>query len=339
MKAGQAKAPEKKPRRRIKKVKGHGGHHGGAWKVAYADFVTAMMALFMVLWLVSQADTKLKEELANYFRSPGVFNSVKGGILSRARRGVDKDSRPGDDEGILLAAAVALREKFESSPELKSVKEQIRINVTAEGLVIQVIDKANQVSFTSGSAELEDYTRRILAEVAHGICEMPNPINIGGHTDRYVFPEGSTYTNWELSTDRANAARRFLVSNCVKPERIRRVIGFADTELLIPQDPYAAANRRISITISRMTKDAALGPKNLKTDSNKEASDNSASHSKEKSLPTGEEKNDTRNKSVEPATGDSIEKRASKSKLFSEGSVKVGEADKLPDGVKRTREK
>jgi chemotaxis protein MotB len=349
MKAGQAKESEKKPRRRIKKVMGHGGHHGGAWKVAYADFVTAMMSLFLVLWLVSQADTKLKEELANYFRSPGAFNTMKGGILSRAQKEIDKDSRPGDDERVLLAVATALREKFRSSSQFDSVKDRVRVDVTTEGLQIQIIDKADRVSFSSGSAELVDSTRQILAEVARSICELPNPIHIGGHTDRYVFPAGSSYTNWELSADRANAARRFLESSCVKPNQIRRVIGFADTQLLLPSEPYAAANRRISITVARMAKEPAKEAppiqKDIKLGFEKVDIDKSGSRSNDiQPSPDGEkdEKSGSKNKAGkggDSGTKDSQEKRLLKSKLLSEGSVKVGEADKLPEGVKRTREK
>src|SRR5689334_9673751 len=143
---------EKKPRRRVKKVKGHGGHHGGAWKVAYADFVTAMMALFLVLWLVSQSDMKLKQEIAAYFRSPGVFDTMQGGILSQAKK-VSKEPislTSKDDEQALFGVAQTLHKKFESRPEFSKFKDQIKIEVTDEGLKIQIIDKAEQVSFPSG---------------------------------------------------------------------------------------------------------------------------------------------------------------------------------------------
>ena len=245
---------QKKPRRRVKKVKGHGGHHGGAWKVAYADFVTAMMALFLVLWLVSQADTKLKSAIANYFRSPGVFDQQAGGVIDGPKK-VSKDPSPlttKEEEQALFGIATILRKKFSTRPEFAKYKDQIKIEVTEQGLRIQILDKAERVAFSSGSAELTNEAKLILNEISSAICMLPNPILIGGHTDRMLFPEGSTYTNWELSSDRANAARRQLQAGCVKPEQIRRIVGYADTEPLIPEDPYAMANRRISITVMRM---------------------------------------------------------------------------------------
>lgn len=254
-KDSKTEQPEQPPkgRRRVKKAKGHGGHHGGAWKVAYADFVTAMMALFLVLWLVSQADTKLKEAIASYFRSPGVFDHISGGVLSGAKK-VSSDPSAAtskDDEQALFSVAQTLQKKFSTRPEFSKVKDQVKVDVTEEGLRIQINDKADKVSFSSGSAELNPEASQILTEIANGICGLPNKINIGGHTDSYVFPSTKGYTNWELSADRANAARRVLQSVCVKPEQIRRIVGFADTEPMVPGDPFAPANRRISITVLR----------------------------------------------------------------------------------------
>lgn len=247
--------PEKKPRRRVKKVKGHGGgHHGGAWKVAYADFVTAMMALFLVLWLVSQADTKLKAAIAQYFRSPGVFDTQAGGIMSGPKK-VSKEPTEltsKDEEQALFGLASLLKKQFSTRPEFSTYKDQIQIELTEEGLQIQILDKAERVSFSSGSSELTPGARSVLDEIAKGVCELPNPLLIGGHTDRHLFAPNSTYTNWELSADRANAARRELEKGCVKPEQIKRIVGYADTNLLVPTDPYAMANRRISITVMRL---------------------------------------------------------------------------------------
>jgi len=243
--------PEKKPRRRVKKVKGHAAHHGGAWKVAYADFVTAMMALFLVLWLVSQADTKLKQAIANYFRSPGVFDQQAGGIVNGPKK-VSKDPTAltsKDEEQALFGMATMLKKKFDTRPEFSKYKDQIKIEMTEQGLRIQILDKADRVSFSSGSAAVTTEARAILEEIARAICTLPNPLLIGGHTDRQQFPPDSVYTNWELSADRANAARRILETTCVKPEQIRRIVGYADTEPLLPDDPYAVANRRISITV------------------------------------------------------------------------------------------
>jgi chemotaxis protein MotB len=245
---------EKKPRRRIKKVKGHGGHHGGAWKVAYADFVTAMMALFLVLWLVSQADTKVKQAIAQYFRSPGVFATVDGGVLA----GPSKLSKEPtlltsqQDEQALSGAAALLQKEFSSKPEFSKFRDRVKIQMTEEGLRIDILEKAERVSFDSGSAALSPEAQSFLKEIAAVICSLPNPIIVGGHTDRHLFPPNSTYTNWELSADRANAARRKLEASCDLSSRIRRVMGYADTEPLLPDDPYAPANRRISLVVMRL---------------------------------------------------------------------------------------
>ncbi|HVG37667.1 MAG TPA: flagellar motor protein MotB [Pyrinomonadaceae bacterium] len=364
----------KKPRRRIKKVAGHGGHHGGAWKVAYADFVTAMMALFLVLWLVSQADTKLKQAIAQYFRSPGVFDTQRGGILEGPKQ-VSKEPTSmtsKEEEQALFSIAKMLKKEFATRPEFSAVKDQVKIDVTAEGLRIQIVDKAERVSFASGSSTLTAEAKAVLAEIAHGICQLPNPIIIGGHTDRRNFGPGSTYTNWELSTDRANAARRELEANCVKPETVVRVVGHADTEPLIPADPYAPSNRRISITVMRVGagatpavaaeedeeagekhegKKPASGEKDEERDGHE--ADDSAGEGQEvtpKKTSTEEgkkpaaESHGEKSHSPEtapPAAGGKTcksEQNLLKSRLASEGSVKVGEADQLPLHATRSRE-
>lgn len=345
--AKQAPVEEKKPRRRVKKVKGHGGHHGGAWKVAYADFVTAMMALFLVLWLVSQADTKLKESIANYFRSPGVFTSTKGGVLPRSPK-VSKDPQAQDDQESLVNAANLLNKKFERNPQFDNLRDRVKIEVTDEGLRIQIIDKAEEVSFSSGSAVLTEGAAAILDEIAKTICDMPNPIYLGGHTDRHVFPAGSVYTNWELSTDRANAARRFLIARCVKPEQVRRVIGYADTELLVPNNPFAPANRRISITVARLKPLAK--PESLFKEDKKETPD--GKKAEPESRKTGSlkdsdaEHSEKFNEDPDPKAADAhaakpgsadAQRRLSETKLRNEGAVSVGTPDQLPAGVKRTR--
>ena len=253
--------PQKKPRRRVKKAKGHAAHHGGAWKVAYADFVTAMMALFLVLWLVSQADTKLKQSIASYFRSPGVFDSQSGGIIEGPKK-VSKeptDLTSKDEEQALFGMATLLRKKFANAPEFSKYKDQIRIEMTEQGVRIQILDSADRVSFDSGRADLTPGAIAILSEISKAICQLPNPLLIGGHTDRHLFPDHSAYTNWELSADRANAARRALEQGCVKPEQIKRIVGYADTELLVPEDPFATANRRISITVMKIYGEPAGG--------------------------------------------------------------------------------
>lgn len=283
--------------------------------MAFADFMTAMFALFLVLWLVSQADTKLKAAIANYFRSPGVFNTVQGGVLQGPKK-VSKEPTSmtsKDDEQALFSTAALLQKKFSTRPEFTKYKEQIKIDVSDEGLRIELVDKAEKVSFDSGSAELNPQTRAILAEIAQGICALPNKIKVAGHTDRKDFPPGSTYTNWELSADRANAARRELEANCVRPEQIHRIVGYADTEPLVPEDPYAPANRRISIIVMRLVPNPASTPE--------QASENGAKPPTvvEPAVP------------AEKAGGKPADDKAFlKNKLESEGSVTVGEPDKIP---------
>lgn len=255
MKKTTEKPPEeeKQPRRRVKKVKGHAAHHGGAWKVAYADFVTAMMALFLVLWLVSQADVKVKQAIASYFRSPGVFDTMNGGILPNAKK-VSKEPTSltsKDEEQTLFSVSESLKKKFDSKPEFSKLKDQIQIKLTEEGIKIEILDKAERVSFSVGGSELSEEAKLILAEIAKAICDLPNPLIIGGHTDSRVYQSEKGYTNWELSTDRANSARRYLETQCVTPEQIRRIIGYGASQPLLPQDPYNPANRRISLTIVR----------------------------------------------------------------------------------------
>lgn len=312
----EIKPEEKKPKRRVKKVKGHGGHHGGAWKVAYADFVTAMMALFLVLWLVSQADQKLKQEIASYFRSPGVFDTMKGGILSQAKK-VSKEPTSltsKDDEQTLFSVAQTLQKKFDTRPEFSKYKDQVKIDVTDEGLRIQLIDKAERVSFASGSAQMTNEAEAILAEIARGVCALPNKINIGGHTDSHVFQSENGYTNWELSADRANAARRTLQNECVKPEQIRRIVGFADTEPLDPADPFSPVNRRISITVLRLEINKPAASDNDEGQQND--SDGKIKSKANEAKPTDEVK-------------------SAKSRLNKEGAVSVGAPDEIPAGAKK----
>ncbi len=330
----------KKPRLPKKKAKNHGGHHGGAWKVAYADFVTAMMALFLVLWLVSQADMKVKQAIASYFRSPGVFDTLQGGILSQAKK-VSKEPESltsKDDEQQLFIISQKLKEQFSSRPEFSKFKDQVKIEITDEGLRIQLIDEAERVSFPSGSAELTEDARKILSEIAAQICGLPNKINIGGHTDSRIFPSANGYTNWELSTDRANAARRVLESVCVKREQIHRILGFADTELTDKNNPFAPSNRRISITVLRLTlptdenKNSAESPKSSdqeesKTAENIKPENGDAPKAENKSVSTTKLPNPSEKTEKQPVNE---EENQIKAKLLKEGSVQVGQPDEIP---------
>jgi chemotaxis protein MotB len=208
-------------------------------------------------------------------------------------------------------------------------------------LKVQILDKAEKVSFSSGSAQLAPDAQSILTEIAKAICQLPNPITIGGHTDRAVFPEGSTYTNWELSADRANAARRAIEAGCVKPEQIRRIIGFADTDLMVPEDPYSPSNRRISITVLRLN-DTATTDEDEKAQGSDE--EQIKEQSKENSLPktsTAENIPNANQKTKEKLPQKNVndeEAQQQKTKLAKEGSVVVGEPDPIPQKVRKTRE-
>jgi chemotaxis protein MotB len=314
--------PDKKPRRRVKKVAGHAAHHGGAWKVAYADFVTAMMALFLVLWLVSQADTKMKQAIASYFRSPGVFDTQAGGILSSPKK-ISKEPTSltsKEEDQALYGLASMLQKKFSTRPQFSKYKDQIKIDMTEQGLRIQILDKAERVSFGSGSSDLTPDAKAILQEIAQAVCLLPNPLLVGGHTDRRSFPPDSTYTNWELSADRANAARRALQAGCVPPEQIRKIVGYADTELLLPEDPYSMANRRISITVLKIFGETPVS-----------SSGENTSKPAAATIPIRPPAEKPREDS--PAAGESTAPPAAGHR-----DVTVGAPDSLPSNVPRVRE-
>jgi chemotaxis protein MotB len=259
----------------IKKVikKGHGGHHGGAWKVAYADFVTAMMALFMVLWIVGQSSKEAKEAIADYFRKPGIFTTGAG---SRTIAPLVPDPAVSGDGGTLtmsltkppqevLADILRLQQKLQEQtlkqvgeqlrthlaalPELQRLKDQVSIEITEDGLRIELLDKEGSSFFEVGSAQFKSETVPVLRTIASEIRTLPNPVVIEGHTDSRPFATGSTRSNWELSTDRAHSARRLIESFNVHAEQIAHVRGYADRKLRYPEQSYDVRNRRISIVI------------------------------------------------------------------------------------------
>ncbi|MDP2697840.1 flagellar motor protein MotB [Thalassospira sp.] len=274
----------------IKKIKkgGH-GHHGGAWKVAYADFVTAMMAFFLLLWLLSSATDEQLQGIANYFSPETVSSSDSGsgGILGGTSLAVEGSLRsemgapsvsmpippPQTPEQAAAAqqariedkefdqAAEELREALKDTPELAGLFDNLIIDETDEGLRIQIVDKDGTSMFPSGSPAMNDHTRQLLAKVAEAIEGMPQDIAIDGHTDSVPFGDGSgDYSNWELSADRALATRRELGALGLPDSRFGKVSGRADTDPLLPDAPNNEQNRRISITLLRGTGDrAALG--------------------------------------------------------------------------------
>ena len=255
------------PRRRIviRKRRGYTAQNRmGVWKLAYADLVTAMMAFFMVMWLLTQADLKLRSQIAMYFRSPGVLpggaaiNENPNAARTRGPKIVTSDIVvvPGEGEEQLLTGRAKeiereVKRAAAEDPGLAAVAEQVRVEVTADGLTIQVVDEARTLLFDVSSAELKPQVVALLQRIAPVLAQLPNPVEIGGHTDGRPFPAGSPMTNWQLAFQRADNARRVLEASGVPPSQIDRVLSFADSEPLVPEDPMADANRRLSIVAVR----------------------------------------------------------------------------------------
>jgi len=226
----------------IKKKIAHGGHHGGAWKVAYADFVTAMMALFIVLWLMNSSE-QVKKAIAGYFRDPSGRRSEQG------------TGEAGVGESISLAKSDLsnLKDKLEkamkSMPEMERLKNQVEMTVTGEGLRIELMESDKGTFFESGSFQPTMQGSEMLDLLAAEIGKMPNQILIEGHTDSHPFVGRANYSNWELSADRANAARRIMEATGLRPDQVVEIRGFADRRLRKPDDPANASNRRISVIV------------------------------------------------------------------------------------------
>ncbi|MCE1245551.1 MAG: OmpA family protein [Firmicutes bacterium] len=248
----------------IKKVKkgGHGGHHGGAWKVAYADFVTAMMALFIVLWIVGQSE-KVKVAISMYFKDPEKFEEkVKDGtIVLPVSTGTPSPMPSGnlmlmktekDDTEQLKKEAENLEKMVTSDPDLKKFKDQIEIKITDEGLRIELFEKSsgNGVYFDLSSAKLKPEAEKLLNKLAGELKKLPNDISVEGHTDARQFIT-QTYTNWELSADRANAARRILLNGGIAKKQLSEIRGYADQKLRNPDSPNDFSNRRVSILLKK----------------------------------------------------------------------------------------
>jgi len=239
---------------------GHGGHHGGAWKVAYADFVTAMMAFFLVMWLVG-ASPDVKKSVAGYFRDPGVFEFEKStGMMAGGMTGIDEGRAPetvqqADAAALTVerqrmqAAAERIRDSLADAPELEQLRDQIEFQVTSEGLRIELLEKDGSSFFDSGSAILRGESVRILSIIGRELGTMTNDVVVEGHTDSRPFGAGHSYSNWELSADRANAARRVMEAVGLNPGQVQSVRGFAATQLRLPDEPMDSRNRRVSIVV------------------------------------------------------------------------------------------
>ncbi|HEY3381284.1 MAG TPA: flagellar motor protein MotB [Vicinamibacterales bacterium] len=242
-----------------KKSHGHGGHHGGAWKVAYADFVTAMMAFFIVMWVLGQS-TQVKSAIAGYFRNPGLFDYEKSSsMVPGGEKGILPDPKGGNgdvakeaafsDAEKLEQAAARIRQALGVLPELNAVKDQIEINMTAEGLRIELLESPQGGFFDSGSSKMNSAGEKVLVAIGRELSKVQNGVVFEGHTDSRPYQSGEGYSNWELSADRANTARRVMEKNGLHAGQVRGVRGCADTQLRTPDDPFNAKNRRVSIIV------------------------------------------------------------------------------------------
>ena len=265
----------------VKKIKkaAH-GHHGGAWKIAYADFVTAMMAFFLLMWLLGSTSKGDMNGIAEYFKTPlkvalsggsgsGDSSSIiKGGgqDITRKEGQVKKGESPQEQKKITLEAAKkaieqqeaeklkVLKEKLikaiENNPKLKQFKDQLLIDITSEGLRIQIVDDKNRPMFDSGRAVLKPYSKEILHEIGKVMNDVPNRVSLSGHTDATVYAGGEKgYSNWELSADRANASRRELVVGGMDESKMLRIVGLSSAVLFDKANPENPINRRISIIV------------------------------------------------------------------------------------------
>ncbi len=261
---------------RKKKVHGGGGHHGGSWKIAYADFITAMMALFLVLWILAIVPKKELRGIAQYFQQPlrvsltagpaasANTSAIPGGGMDPLRD--EGDTRRADgarveaqseadkrDQRRLEDLKKKLESLIRSNPILRAFRPQLVLDITTEGLRVQIIDSQNRPMFATGSAELQPYMRAILKELGPVLNELPNRISIAGHTDAVQYARGErAYSNWELSADRANASRQELVAGGLNDGKIMRIMGLASSMSLVKDDPFAAVNRRISLVVLNM---------------------------------------------------------------------------------------
>jgi chemotaxis protein MotB len=274
----------------VKRVKKHaGGHHGGAWKIAYADFVTAMMAFFLLMWLLGSTSAGDRKGIAEYFQTPlkvalaggtgsGDSSSIiKGGgqDLTRSEGQMKKGEIREEKKTINLKAAEAelarnealrlqelkgrIEHVIESNASLKTFRNQILLDITSEGLRIQIADEFSRPMFASGSAQMQPYSRDILREIGKALNDVPNRIGISGHTDSQPYSGGSTgYSNWELSADRANAARRELSVGGLDESRVLRVVGLSSAVLFDAENPKNPMNRRISIVVMNKKTEGAV---------------------------------------------------------------------------------
>jgi chemotaxis protein MotB len=231
----------------VKKKGGHGGHHGGAWKVAYADFVTAMMALFIVLWLLNSSK-QVQEAVGGYFKDPTGTSKKVGSNMAGTGENftLTRDNMPKLKE--------QLQQAVRQMADFEKLKNHIEMTVTTEGLRIELSESATGTFFDSGSAKLNDDGRLLLITLSQELGKLPNKLSIEGHTDSQPYAPTASYGNWELSADRANAARRVMQSNGIQADQVTQVRGFADQRLRKPDAPLDPSNRRISLIVQYILK-------------------------------------------------------------------------------------
>lgn len=269
--------------RRVRKVVG-GGHHGGSWKVAFADFATAMMAFFLLMWLIAATTKEQRGAISEYFNNPSMMDGratapspgingpggastslIKLGSGMEVKKSTIRSADPKDARKMakemerkrLESLMKDLSAAIEASQSLAPFKDQLLIDITPAGLRIQIVDKQNRPMFDMGSTSLKSYTIEILHELARFIAEVPNRISISGHTDTTPYGKANGYTNWELSADRANAARRALIAGGLSENKIAVVVGLSSSVLFDKENAQAPINRRISIVVMTEAAEAA----------------------------------------------------------------------------------
>jgi chemotaxis protein MotB len=235
----------------IKKKSAHGGHHGGAWKVAYADFVTAMMALFIVLWLMSSSSKQTQVAISGYFKDPSGKAKEVGSTMTGTGQNLPLTKK--EDMAKLKAQ---LEQSIQKMNDLDKLNKNIEITITSEGLRIELLESAKGTFFESGSAALNKSGQEIVALLAAELGKVPNHISVEGHTDATPFSGKNIYSNWELSSDRANAARRLMQQAGFRTDQVSQVRGFADQRLRNAKDPFDPSNRRISIIVQYLNNNA-----------------------------------------------------------------------------------
>lgn len=265
--------------------------HGGSWKIAYADFMTAMMAFFLVMWILTLIPKEELKEIADYFRMP-LLEAVSGGMRAEhstsvipggepsiipnpnaAAGGVENDGHA-RDMNRLEDLKFELEALIQSDSNLREFHPQLLLDMTQDGLRIQIIDKQNRPMFAMGSASVQSYMRTILRALSGLLNEMPNRLQIAGYTDSFQYASGEReYSNWELSADRANAARKELVAGGLAEDKIKQILGLSSTVSLIKDNPAAAVNRRISITVLSRQAEERIDAQNESGRTNHDLSD------------------------------------------------------------------